>query len=266
SSLTTKQEYYSTRVSMCDSAIGSECDSLSPRSLSSSYSSFSSTDYSDIDEQDELTKQQSSWSPSSASTIISTYTPFVNMNDTKSKSLFKILTLPFRFLHKVVFQSPTVSPISSSSDKTFEEIPSTVSSSTSYLFDIYYAGDNKWFDTNVSSLLEKHNITYLKQLRSQLLSDVYDIHARKQCRLIYYVITSNERLSDICTELAFLIGEQKLHVVICLQYMDDNDRLDTRDINRSRKYLEDLTRKEDVLLFQSLEQSLQHVLNYFNKK
>ncbi|CAF1134465.1 unnamed protein product, partial [Didymodactylos carnosus] len=275
-----KPKLCSTQISTCDSAIGDDSDSLLSRTLSSSSSLFSSSsDFYDVmDEQqnDEQIQQQLSVNLTDipiVSTIVSKfspYIPFIRTNDISTQSLSKILKLPFRFLRNI-FQPSVISSIENESDEVQEKPITSISfpSLSSSYFDIYYAGDNTWYDNCVSPLLEKNNITCLKQMCSQLFSNVYDIHARKQCRLIYYVITNSERLSNVCTELAFLIGEHKAHIVICLQYMDEEfnnqNNADICDINRSRKYLEDLARKENITLYQSLDLSLQHVIIYLNK-
>jgi len=86
---------------------------------------------------------------------------------------------------------------------------------------------------------------------------------------LYYVINDNERLSHLVTELAFLIGERKYHIIVCLQStINENSKkiltkIERQDIERSRKYLQDLAKKEKILLCQSHEQSWQHVLAFF---
>jgi len=96
-----------------------------------------------------------------------------------------------------------------------------------------------------------------------------DNHIRKQSRLLYYLINDNERLSHLITELAFLIGEHQYHIIVCLQSIinENSEEILTKnerqDIERSRKYLEDLAKKEKILLYQSREQSWQHVLDFF---
>ena len=71
------------------------------------------------------------------------------------------------------------------------------------------------------------------------------------------------------TELAFLIGERKHHIVVylepkiaedCQQIMTKSERL---DLERSRKYLQDLAEKEEILICDSRDQSWRHVLAFF---
>ncbi|CAF1189240.1 unnamed protein product [Didymodactylos carnosus] len=254
--------FCATQLSTCDSALGSD-DSLSSRTLSSSSSSFTSSsvaseycEYYDEHRHEEQIKQQTSINDSSqSSTFFSTilskfsmYTPFISNNETVSRSLFVLLTLPFRFLRDIVFQ-PTIPAIVHDNNDQYKYHQEEVSkidslpSSSSYLYDIYYASgnDNNWFNNHVLPLLEENKITYLKKTRTQLLCDIHDIHARNKCRLIYYVITNMERLSDLSTELAFIIGDHTSHIVICLQYIDDFNQnnlnlslSEIRDINRSR--------------------------------
>ncbi|UJR10432.1 hypothetical protein I4U23_014636 [Adineta vaga] len=143
------------------------------------------------------------------------------------------------------------------------------------LFDLYIAAgdhDQCWLKTLALPLLDELNLN--STLRQSLnendeLDILYDIYIRKRSRLLYYIINDQERLSHLATELAFLIGERQHHIIVCLQPMiDDNSekiltKTERQDIMRSRKYLEDIAKKEKILLCQSREQSWQHVLAFF---
>lgn len=143
-------------------------------------------------------------------------------------------------------------------------------SHSSPIFDLYIASSNydeDWLNTTVFPILRNHNINYIRRDMSND-DDEIDIHTRKRSRLLYYLINDNERLSHLTTELAFLIGERQHHIVVYLQSVIRNDCEDIRsknerqDIERSRKYLEDLATKEKIPLFHSREESWQHVLRF----
>jgi len=115
-------------------------------------------------------------------------------------------------------------------------------------------------------------VKYIKREMSydnDQLDILNDNYIRKRSRLLYYLINDNERLSHLSTELAFLIGERQYHIIVCLQSkIDENSdeiltKTERQDIERSRKYLEDLANKEKILLYQSREESWQHVLAFF---
>jgi len=127
-------------------------------------------------------------------------------------------------------------------------------------------------NTFVFPLLKEINVKYTKREISydnDQLDIIYDNHIRKRSRLLYYLINDNERLSHLTTELAFLIGERQHHIIVCLQStINENSeeiltKNERQDIERSRKYLDDLAKKEKILLYQSREQSCQHVLAFF---
>ena len=123
--------------------------------------------------------------------------------------------------------------------------------------------------------LEQINITFTKRQSyhdNDQLDALYDMHVRKQSRLLYYLINGNERLSHLAAELAFLIGERKHKIIIYLQSTMDEitehikSPCERRDIQRSRKYLEDLVRKENIILCHSREQSWATSFNLFSSR
>jgi hypothetical protein len=214
------------------------------------------------------------------------YVPFVSpstpSDSSVTQSVFVLLTLPFRFIKNALL-SP---PISSSSPTTVfsplqEPVVSAPSSPTSslrlsyHMFDLYIAtgeSDECWLNTFALPTLEKHNITFTKRQSyhdNDQLDALYDIHVRKQSNVLYYLINGNERLSHLSSELAFLIGERKHKIVVCLQSTINEDTehiltpCERRDLQRSRKYLEDLARKENITLSHSREESWKHVLDFF---
>ncbi len=146
---------------------------------------------------------------------------------------------------------------------------------TSTIFDLYIASgdhDEYWLNTFVFPLLKETNVKYIKREMSydnDQLDILNDNYIRKRSRLLYYLINDNERLSHLSTELAFLIGERQYHIIVFLKpKINENSeeiltKTERQDIERSRKYLEDLAKKEKILLYQSREQSWQHVLAFF---
>ncbi len=179
--------------------------------------------------------------------------------------IFDYCTLPFRWLKNTLFPSVT----------TIEEL--VHSDSSTHLFDLYIASgdyDEYWLNTFALPLLDEINVKYTKRhmnYDNDQIDILYDIHIRKQTRLLYYLINNNERLSQLTTELAFLIGERKYQIIVCLQStIDENSekiltKNERQDIERSRKYLADLAKKENILLYQSREQSWQQVLTFFRQ-
>ena len=227
-------------------------------------------------------------SPSVVNNLISTfysYVPFTSFpkpsDSSVTQSLFVLLTLPFRFVKETLL-SPTSTPV-----VTLPSIQEPVhldSSSSlpslqppSYMFDLYIASgedDERWLNSFALPTLEPMNINYTKRQSyrdTDQLDAFYDIHVRKQSRVLYYLINSKERLSYLASELAFLIGERKHRIVVCLETMIDDDcqsitsTCERRDLQRSRKYLEDLIEKEDIKLSNSREQSWQHVLAFLHQ-
>ena len=84
-----------------------------------------------------------------------------------------------------------------------------------HMFDLYIASgdsDECWLNTFALPTLDKFNVTFTKRQcyhDNDQLDALYDIHVRKQSRVLYYLINGSERLSHLSTELAFLIGERK---------------------------------------------------------
>jgi len=218
------------------------------------------------------------------------YVPFVRSTrpteSTNTQSLFVLFTLPFRFIKNTfssALSSSTIvtTPLSSIQEST--DLTSSLSSvcslqsTTGYIFDLYIASgdhDECWLNTFAIPTLEKHNISYIKR-QSSFDNDQYDVlcdvHVRKQSRILYYLINGHERLSYLLAELAFLIGERKHEIFVYLQSTIDDDcetiiaPCERRDLDRSRKYLEDLARKENIHLSQSREQSWQQVLDFIRQ-
>jgi hypothetical protein len=228
-------------------------------------------------------------STSMINNLISTfysYVPFVSpaeaTESSATQSIFGLLTLPFRFIKNALL-SPA-SPLSSST--VFLPLqepvpldppsPTTTSLRPSYhMFDLYIASgdsDECWLNTFALPTLEKVNVSFTKRQchhDNDQLDALYDIHVRKQSRVLYYLINGSERLSHLSSELAFLIGERKHKIFICLQTTIDEDTehiltpCERRDIQRSRKYLEDLADKEKITLSHSREHSWLQVLAFF---
>ena len=163
-------------------------------------------------------------------------------------------------------------PSASSGERTVHFDDANSHEST-YSFDLYIASgehDDCWLRTAAFPVLDETHIVYAKRpspQRSSQLDVLYDTHTRHQARLLYYLINGSERLSHLVTELAFLIGERKHHIVVCLQTTIDDEskkiltKTERQDIERSRRYLEDLAQKENISVFASREQSWQHVLS-----
>jgi hypothetical protein len=213
------------------------------------------------------------------------YIPFVNppkpSDSSVTQSLFVLFTLPFRFIKDTLLSatlplSPTTVSLSLSEPVHMNSSSSICSLQPSYhIFDLYIASgehDECWLDTFALPILEQGNITFNKR-QSYYDNDqfdvFYDIHVRKQSRVLYYLINSSERLSYLVAELAFLMGERKHKIIVFLETtMEDDSKYilsacERRDLQRSRKYLEDLARKENIILSNSREQSWQQVLASF---
>jgi hypothetical protein len=200
-----------------------------------------------------------------------------------TQSIFVLFTLPFCFI-KDTFLSPIL-PLSSTTvfppnqQPVSLDSPSPISSPlpSYHMFDLYIASgesDDCWLNTFALPTLEKINITFTKRQShhdNDQLDALYDIHVRKQSRVLYYLINGTERLSHLATELAFLIGERKHKIIVCLQStIDENTEYsrsvcERRDLQRSRKYLEDLVRKENITLCHSRDQSWQQVLAFLRQ-
>ena len=236
-----------------------------------------------------LCRSQSAESASILNNMMSkcySYLPFVSpptpSDSLVSQSLFGLLTVPFHFLKNTIFSTPPSSPEALPSSPTSEsnlfDIPSLVfptASSASLEFDLYIAsGENDayWLDTVALPTLNENNITFTKRQAHQdsdILDPVQDMQVRQHSRVLYYLINGEERLSHMAAELAYLIGERKHKIVVFLQPNIDEHAdairspCERRDIQRSRKYLEDLARKENILLSHSKEESWQHVLSFF---
>lgn len=143
----------------------------------------------------------------------------------------------------------------------------------SFIYDLYIASgdyDNHWLNTCAYPKLEEIHVNYIKQDRSDV-NDQIDNHIRKRSRLLYYLINDYERLSHLTTELAYLIGERQYHIILYLETKLNEDskeiltKYERQDIERSRKYLSDLAKKENIFLSQSREHTLEHVLSFFHK-
>jgi hypothetical protein len=128
--------------------------------------------------------------------------------------------------------------------------------------------DEDWLNTSVFPILKEINVRFMIREMSYE-NEQYDIYLRKQACLLYYIINDNERLSHLATELAFLIGERQYYIVVCLQSIikENSEEIlsksERADIERSRKYLEDLAKKEKIVLYQTREESWRHVLTFF---
>ncbi|CAF1283232.1 unnamed protein product [Adineta ricciae] len=265
--------------------------SSSNRTLSSSSLSVSSELFEATSEQqreDNVTGSDKNLSNSTINNLISTfysYIPFVGSaqpsDSSVTQSLFVLFTLPFRFIKQSLL-SPTSSTSSISSFSTFTQTaPSSPSSChalfqpPTHMFDLYIASgtsDECWLNTFALPMLEQINVTFIKRQschENDQTDALDDIHIRKQSRVLFYMINGRERLSPLTSELAFHIGERKHKIVVYLlsNIDDDADQIcsatERRDIQRSRKYLEDLARKENITLCHSREQSWEHVLALF---
>ncbi|CAF4549219.1 unnamed protein product [Rotaria sp. Silwood1] len=268
--------------------------SSSNRALSISSSSLASEQFeSTIDQQrEENFLGSNNKSPTSTInnfiTNFYSYIPFVRSStqsdSSVSQSLLVLFTLPFHFIKNTLFSATLSSSPQPTSGPSQEPVvlasPSHISSPrlSRYIFDIYIASgenDEYWVNTMVFPILEKANLTFTKRQSyhdNDQTDALYDMHVRKQSHVLYYLINGSERLSHLTTELAFLIGERKHKIFVYLQSTIDEDTeqilsaCERRDIQRSRKYLEDLARKENITLFNSRQQSWEHVLQFFDQQ
>jgi hypothetical protein len=191
----------------------------------------------------------------------------VPTNSSVTQSIFVLCTLPFRFIKNTLLPS-------ASSIKPAVHFDTSAPVGSNHMYDLYIASgdhDECWLNTFAVPLLEEINMSYTKRQSyydNDQLDALCDIHVRKRSRVLYYLINDNERLSHLATELAFLIGERKHHIIVYLQpTIDENsseivNKIERQDIERSRKYLEDLARKENISLSHTREQSWQHVLAF----
>ncbi|CAF0848553.1 unnamed protein product [Adineta ricciae] len=185
---------------------------------------------------------------------------------TQSSSLIQPISFLYKRLKSTFIPpppSPPTHPVAPTSS--CENVP---------LFDLYIAAgehDQYWLKTFVVPLLDELNLKYIQEQHSyehDELDNLYDSYIRKRSRLLFYIINDQERLSHLATELAFLMGQRQYRIIICLQRtINENcekirSKTERQDIARSRKYLEDIAKKENILVCQSREQSWQHVLAF----
>jgi hypothetical protein len=215
------------------------------------------------------------------------YIPFVStpkpLDSSVTQSLFVLFTLPFRFIKDTLLSaalplSPTTVSLPLQEPVHMNPCSSICSRrSSNHMFDLYIASgehDEYWLNTFALPTLEQGNITFTKRQSyydNDQLDVLYDIHVRKQSHVLYYLINSSERLSYLAAELAFHMGERKHKIIVFLETTIEDDSkyilspCERRDLQRSRKYLEDLARKENIILSHSREQSWQHVLAFFQQ-
>ncbi|CAF1121290.1 unnamed protein product [Adineta steineri] len=269
-------------------SLSSSNRTLSSSSLSVSSESFEST----LDQQHEenILGSNQTLSTSMINNVISTfysYIPFVSSSkpsdSSVTQSLFVLCTLPFRFIKDTIL--PPISPPPSPSEFSPSKESTVLNSSSPmpllrspsyHMFDLYIASgttDECWLNTFALPTLKKMNITFTTRQAyhdREQFDTCDDMRTRKQSRVLYYLINGNERLSYLTTELAFLIGEHKHKIIVYFQSNIDEDTehilsaCERRDIQRSRKYLEDLVRKENITLCHSRERSLEQVLDFFH--
>ncbi|CAF3742732.1 unnamed protein product [Rotaria socialis] len=203
--------------------------------------------------------------------IFSAYISFLNFPTTSNllitQSISILCRISFRSIANILFSS--IENLITSNKESIH-LNSSID-----IFDLYIASgghDEYWLDTCLLPILAKLNVKYVKRHSSHdndQLDLVYDIYVRSRSRLLYYLINDMERLSNLVSELAYLIGERKHHIIVYLQSTIDRNsdkiltKTERQDIERSRKYLEDLAIKEHILLCQSREQSCHHVLAFF---
>lgn len=185
---------------------------------------------------------------------------------TSNSSLIQSISLLYKRVKTIFIPSPTHPTVPTSSD---ENVP---------LFDLYIAAgehDQCWLKTFATPLLDELNLKYVQEQHSNEhdeLDNLYDNYIRKRSRLLFYIINDQERLSHLATELAFLMGQRQHRIIVCLQpTINENcekirSKTERQDIGRSRKYLEDIAKKENILVCQSREQSWQHVLAFLLQK
>lgn len=205
--------------------------------------------------------------------MFSTSISFVNFPTTSNLSIIQSISILCKIPYRLIMNSFITSV--KNLVKPIKE-PAHFNSTT-YMFDLYIASgdhDEYWLDTRLLPILKEMNVTYIKRHSCHDNDQhdlVYDMYVRERSRLLYYLINGSERLSNLISELAYLIGERKYHIIVYLKpNIDENSdkiytKIERKDIERSRKYLEDLATKEHILLCKSREQSCQHVLAFLQK-
>ena len=171
---------------------------------------------------------------------------------------------------KSVFLSPVLPSIATEKTVDFDPFASLT---LKYAFDLYIAAgahEQGWLNSAIVPLLETSRIHYARRQsysEDDPLDTCCDLHTCQQSRLLFYLINGDERLSELTTELAFLIGERKHHIIVYLELKIEDDaacmisKQERQDIERSRKYLADLAQREQISLYHSRDESWQHVLS-----
>jgi hypothetical protein len=153
----------------------------------------------------------------------------------------------------------------------------SISSRIAVKFDLYIAASDQeepWLQASLLPSLRLLNVCYTTRTNTHSVDQLEILSNQCRCRqsrLIYFLITSRDRLSDLTTELAFLIGERRYCIIVYLEPVLDlsvntiQSISERSDIERSRKYLEDLAEREDIVLCRSREQSCHFVEEFFRQ-
>ncbi|XP_060555209.1 uncharacterized protein LOC132716070 isoform X2 [Ruditapes philippinarum] len=138
--------------------------------------------------------------------------------------------------------------------------------------DVYLGGSSgeiQWRNNIVIPSLRKHGLSFVDPAVHDWDQKLIPIHValRENCRLLFYVISSDRRSLGSMCEAGYYIGKG-CRMVLCIQNIPkeaviDSDKLSEqsiKDYNRGREYLSDLANREGVPLFENIEEASSSVI------
>ncbi|XP_054271463.1 uncharacterized protein LOC128992082 isoform X2 [Macrosteles quadrilineatus] len=132
------------------------------------------------------------------------------------------------------------------------------------LRDVLLAGDltdYSWAQHTAVSALVRHNLTY--QLMEDSAEGPHNLSVVDNCFVLLFVITCQSRSLHIMTMAGYYIG-LGCNVVLCIQQLEDEtvilgeqlSKQAVNDYNRGRIYLKDLARRDNIPIFQTVEEAV----------
>ncbi|XP_039288243.1 uncharacterized protein LOC111044525 isoform X2 [Nilaparvata lugens] len=140
------------------------------------------------------------------------------------------------------------------------------------IYDVFLGGcssSSQWTDNVAIPILNKHKLTFYRPKSSSKRLDASDLSAMDNCYLLLFHIPNCIRGLTIMATAAHYIG-LGCNVVLCIEQIPErrksivqNELLSAQavnDYNRGRVYLRDLAIRDDIPVFDNIEEAIQCVL------